>query len=82
MSGWSPDVEPKLSLADTLWHAFSHFYHLDKSNAAFHTSAVRFSPITFRLAEHLWVEHPNYHVNEDLRTVILDSGQYDEDMGR
>jgi hypothetical protein len=75
------EVEPKLSLENTLWQSFAHFYHLDKSNAAFHCSAVRFSPITFRLAEHLW-SFQNYHSNAALREVIFDLGEYVEDAGR
>lgn len=71
-----------MSLEDTLWYAFVHFYHLDKSNAAFHTSEVRYSPITFRLAEHVWSHSQNLHHSEQLRSVILDSGAYEEDTGR
>ena len=35
-------------------YAFLHFFHLEKSNAAFHCSDVRFSPLTFRLQEILY----------------------------
>ena len=34
-----------------LYQAFLYHYHHDKMNAAIHTSPVRFSPLTFRLAE-------------------------------
>lgn len=77
-----PEVEPKMSLEETLWFSFVQNYHLDKGNAAVHCNVVRFSPITFRLAEHLWQQFPNLHLTIPLREVILDSGQYEEDRGR
>lgn len=76
-----PEVDPKKPLDEVLWHAFDHFYHLDKANACVHVNVVRFSPITFRLAEHLW-QMPSMHQSLPLREVILDSGQYEEDTGR
>ena len=75
-------VEPKMPLLDILWQSFLHMYHLDHSNAPIHTSAVRYSPLTFRLAEYLWSTFPNYRNNTPLISVILDSGQYEEDKGR
>jgi hypothetical protein len=74
-------VIPQQNVETTLFHAFEYFFHLDHSNAAFHCSTVRFSPITFRLAEHLW-QNTDWHVNEHLREIILDIGQYEEDRGR
>ncbi len=71
----------------TVWECFRHFAHLDHANAAIHTADVRYSPITFRLAETL----------DDLRDVavpidagsvqLLDlvlahRGTYPEDTGR
>jgi hypothetical protein len=77
-----PEVQPRKPLEEVLWHTFEYFYHLDKGNACIHVSVVRFSPITFRLAEHLWSDFRSMRVNEMLREVILDSGQYEEDKGR
>jgi hypothetical protein len=69
---------PKLLLA-ARW-AFSHFYHADHANAAFHTAPVRFSPITFRLAEALAEYVDEY--DEPLTEVLNDKGKYREDPGR
>lgn len=71
-----------MPLEEVLWHCFRQNYHADQSNAAIHTSVVRYSPLTFRLAEWLWASAPSYHVNEMLRGVVLDLGAYDEDVGR
>ena len=76
------EVAQKSPLHDILWFSFLHMYHLDHSNAPIHTNTVRYSPLTFRLAEYLWNHFPSYQVNESLRSVILDSGQYEEDTGR
>lgn len=73
-----------------LYQSFLHFYHLDCSNAAIHNAPVRFSPLTFRLAEAL---ADNTHgvymvlVNEgwderQLHAVMVDKGKYAEDVGR
>ena len=75
-------VAQQLPLQEILWYSFKHFYHLDQSNAPIHTSTVRYSPITFRTAEYLWNHFPSYQAIEELRTVILDTGQYEEDTGR
>ena len=75
-------VAQKLPLQEIMWYSFKHFYHLDHSNAPIHTGTVRYSPITFRTAEYLWNHFPSYQVIEELRSVILDSGQYEEDTGR
>jgi hypothetical protein len=68
-------------------YAFEYFFHLDCSNAAMHQGTVRYSPITFRLAEHLHHEYPvaihfdpvKYH---DVHLVLADKGAYAEDPGR
>lgn len=76
------DIEPKLELHQILWFCFVHFYSLDQSNAPIHTATVRYSPITFRIAEYLWHHFAGYRSRGELRAVILDSGAYDEDLGR
>lgn len=66
---------------DALSWAFHHHYHADKANAAIHTSEVRFSPLTFRLAEALLAECD--HVECDhVEEVMRDVGKYAEDRGR
>jgi hypothetical protein len=67
------------------WHAFLYFYHLDCSNAAFHTADVRFSPITFRLAEFIMSEYSVvFAIQPDARLheVFSALGKYEEDRGR
>jgi hypothetical protein len=77
-----PEIEPKMPLHEILWYSFEHMYHLDHSNAPIHTNTVRYSPLTFRLAEYIWSVFPSYRLNQDLRAVVLDSGRYEEDPGR
>lgn len=65
-----------------LW-AFEHFYHLDCANAKIHCAPVRFSPITFRLAEACvakWSKGEDW--TKQLAHVMHDIGQYEEDKGR
>ncbi len=71
-----------------LYQSFLHFYHLDCSNAAVHTASVRFSPLTFRLAEalktkdiYIQVVHEGWSENE-LQIVWSHEGAYSEDTGR
>lgn len=76
------------------WHAFLYFYHLDQSNASFHCNTVRYSPITFRLAEFiksittpataLPIPGTLEMVWDDKRIndVWQHQGQYEEDPGR
>ena len=72
----------RTDVTETLWHCFQQNYHLDHSNAAVHCSPVRYSPITFRLAEVLWDANPDLQVTDSLRAVYLDLGKYREDRGR
>jgi len=76
------------------WYAFLHFYHMDCANAAMHTASVRYSPITFRLAEFLLDQYPvaphpdqaehGLMMREDhrIREVMGHAGAYEEDKGR
>ena len=59
--------------------ALSHFIHLDQSNAATHCGTVRFSPLTFRLAE---VAAELGHTGSDVDLVLGHAGRYEEDRGR
>lgn len=59
--------------------ALAHFVNADRSNAAMHCAPVRYSPITFRLAEALddiGAKTP------DIEAVLADRGAYEEDAGR
>lgn len=65
---------------------FSYFYNHDLANAAIHNASVRYSPITFRLAELLSDigEATAVGVAFDMQVmaVLEDKGKYDEDKGR
>ena len=77
-------------LITALYKSFLHFYHLDHSNAAIHMAPVRYSPITFRLAEALADNTYGVYitvVNEgwserELHQVMTDLDKYEEDKGR
>lgn len=77
---------PGQPLDRVLWACFEHFATRDIGNAALHMSQVRYSPITFRLADQL--DAMNVYdgltpVNADLlREVVSHQGQYKEDRGR
>jgi hypothetical protein len=72
-----------------LW-ALEQNFHADKMNAAVHNAAVRFSPITFRLAEVLGAMAEELEWDTDalgqhwgtIAAVLTDKGQYAEDPGR
>ncbi len=64
----------------TISFAFEQNYHADKSNAAIHCSPVRFSPLTFRLAEIL--TDTAFKYDPGVQEVLQDLGSYPEDKGR
>lgn len=70
---------------ELLMQCLRHFVHLDHSNAAVHTAPVRYSPITFRLAEALmrsFEPGPDPLDNAMVRAVFDHIGRYEEDTGR
>lgn len=77
-----------LPLGEVLFQCLRHFVHLDESNAAIHCGEVRYSPLTFRLAEQLAslptdsneVEAP--YMDPYVGRVLAHVGLYDEDKGR
>jgi putative IMPACT (imprinted ancient) family translation regulator len=72
-----------MSLDTVLYHAFKQAYHLDHSNAAIHCAQVRYSPLTFRLAEHLQdARGPESTLTAEVVAVLKDKGVYAEDLGR
>jgi hypothetical protein len=68
----------------TLGQCLRFFVFYDAMNAAVHTAAVRYSPITFRVAEAL--EGREEMLPEDvqdlLSSVLAHRGAYQEDPGR
>lgn len=69
-------------MSDLLFQCLRHFVHLDESNAAIHCAQVRYSPITFRLAEYLAELDTEWFDDATVATVLSHVGQYEEDQGR
>lgn len=70
-----------MTVYSVLSWAFRQNYHADRMNAAIHCAEVRYSPLTFRLAE--WLEHDGYAIDhEQILEVLRDKGRYSEDPGR
>jgi len=72
-------AESYAMLLEAAHWAFLHFYHADTANASFHTAPVRFSPITFRLAEALEAYMGD---TGEIEEVLSHRGSYAEDPGR
>ena len=72
----STDDIPEHLIDDALAWALIHFEAQDRANAAIHCSPVRYSPITFRLAEALGKEYSL------AAAVLAERGKYVEDRGR
>ena len=72
-----------MTLETTLYHAFKQAYHMDHANASVHCAQVRYSPLTFRLAEHLQaMKGPDSTLTPEVVAVLRDRGVYAEDPGR
>lgn len=78
-----------MELEETLLWAFIQNYHFDMANSAVHCAQVRWSPLTFRLAEAIEGERarigspaPSEKVLPQVYAVLLDKGLYEEDRGR
>lgn len=75
-------------MTEMLVWALKQNYYLDKSNATVHTAAVRYSPLTFRLAEvvadsqFLDMTDPDGEAVHILAEVLAHVGTYAEDPGR
>jgi hypothetical protein len=76
-------------IALTLGQCLRFFVHYDESNAAVHGMPVRFSPITFRIAEALQELEQRQgfgawpiNINDHLALVLEHKGTYTEDPGR
>ena len=76
----------KITVNQVLWECFRYFANNDESNAAIHCSPTRYSPITFRLAEHISESFQSCSVDLGLevrlKTVLEHLGKYREDEGR
>lgn len=60
----------------------SHFVHLDEANACLHCAPVRYSPLTFRVAELVITMAAPSRVHKLASEVLNHKGQYSEDKGR
>lgn len=68
---------------DAISWSFGQNFHADKMNACIHTVPVRFSPLTFRLAEILLATWPDGEdITAELAEVRSHLGAYAEDPGR
>jgi len=68
---------------DVLLWAFEQNYHADKMNAAVHCAPVKFSPLTFRLADALFEAWPDDDdITGELHEVRSHKGRYALDPGR
>jgi hypothetical protein len=73
-------VEIPFSEKTNLMYNFLYFYHMDNANACIHMQPVKYSPITFMLAEKC--------IKEDVHTmgyaleVKMHKGKYEMDTGR
>lgn len=77
-----PPPPPPADLPKIVWPAYWALVkvsHEDRSNAAMHCNTVRYSPLTFRLAEALSEYLPN---DPHVQSVLADKGSYAEDPGR
>jgi len=64
--------------------SFEHSYHMDKANACIHCAPIRFSPLTFRLAEELMriAQIEGQDITAEVAEVMIHRGAYEEDTGR
>lgn len=77
-----PDLPQTMHLSEILFHCLRQNVHADEANAAIHCASVRYSPLTFRIAEYLWNHFPSYRSQLELARVAADLGSYIEDPGR
>lgn len=85
VTGDRPFVSVPNSIVETLAECLRYFAHHDQSNAAIHCGNVRYSPLTFRLAECLeLIPGANLEstLDELLEDVLAHHGTYAEDKGR
>jgi hypothetical protein len=80
------DALPTEPLDRTLWWCFLQNARSDEANAALHCSQVRYSPLTFRIADQLDAMNIYDGLAPEgvalLRTVFAHRGTYAEDPGR
>ncbi len=69
-------------LGDAALWALVHFEAMDRANAAMHCAEVRYSPITFRLADALDDAGGPYDDLPVVRDVLAHRGDYELDPGR
>jgi hypothetical protein len=69
-------------VVDAMRWATLHFLNADLANAAIHMAEVRYSPITFALAEALETLSPSDAEMEEIAHVLSHRGNYILDGGR
>jgi hypothetical protein len=75
-----PKTEIPFSEKINLMYNFLYFYHMDNANACIHMQPVKYSPITFMLAEKCIQE--NVSTDGAAIQVSMHKGQYEMDIGR
>lgn len=81
----APDAAPILPyradarLLNAAAWALEHFEATDRANACIHMSQVRYSPVTFELAEAI---KENGGTGAAIEAVLADRGRYPLDQGR
>ena len=73
--------KPDVPLPAAVLAALAHFEALDRANAAIHCAEVRYSPITFMMAEALDAV-ADYEELALVRDVLSHTGRYPLDPGR
>lgn len=68
-----------MSQLDALAECLRFFAYRDESNSAIHCGPVRYSPLTFRVAEALAESDAPTQLAFD---VLAHAGRYEEDRGR
>jgi hypothetical protein len=66
-------------MLDSIERSFKYFYYLDNANAQIHLSEVRYSPITFLLADSLYLMSDR---SPEVTAVLAHKNQYPLDRGR
>lgn len=69
-------------MTSALGWCLRHFKTLDESNAAIHCAGVRYSPITFRIAEAIDLNPVDDDELAEAHQVLAHHGRYPLDHGR
>jgi hypothetical protein len=78
-----PEKWEKDALIEAALWALQYFEATDRANAVIHCAPVKYSPVTFRLAQTLKEVTPeDEDIAEEVAIVMRHRGLYEEDPGR